>query len=69
MERSLVGHGAGQQRAAILLLTDGESLEPIGPVIAKVAFDPDLADGLLQLCGVLALGNAWTRAAVLCLHP
>ena len=32
MQRSLIGHRAGEERLAILLQRDGKALKPVGPL-------------------------------------
>jgi hypothetical protein len=44
MQRGLVGHWAGEERLAIVLERDGQALEPVDPLSAQMARDPDLID-------------------------
>jgi hypothetical protein len=44
MQRGLIGYGAGYQRVAVFFQRDGQVPEPLSPLMAQMAFDPDLID-------------------------
>jgi len=51
MQRGLVKHRAGQKRLAILFQRDGQTVEPIHPLLAQMALDPDFVNrGLIRVC-------------------
>ena len=50
MQRGLVNHRAGKKCVAVIFQRDGQTLKPVGPLAAQMAFDPDLIDyGLIRV--------------------
>jgi hypothetical protein len=54
MQRGLIDHGTGQKRIAVLFQGDGKASEPVCPLPAQMALDPDLIDDGLALIRHLA---------------
>ncbi len=44
MQRSLVNDWAGEKRIAIIFKCDRQTLEPVCPLTAQMAFEPDFID-------------------------
>ena len=42
VQRRLIDRRAGQQRRAVVFRRDGQAAEPVGPLAAQVALEPDL---------------------------
>lgn len=44
VQRSLIGHGAGQERIAVLCQCNYQAVKPVGPLLSQMTSDPDLID-------------------------
>ena len=49
MQRSLISHGSGKKRIAVLFQRDGQAIEPVRPLRGQVAFDPEFVAGRICL--------------------
>jgi len=64
MQRSLVGHGAGQNRDPGSLSSDGRAFEPVCPFLPQLALDPYLILHHALRCGSAAVSAAASRSGM-----